>query len=110
MRGNNSWGLSALADRVAAKIAGTGEDDLLEPLNRRRGDRSLDPLTAPKHLPGGGDSKGVGAKVAVEDGHGYLHSVVRRIGIGVPVGDDHSAVGIDLGHRSEGKRVERRAP
>src|SRR5204863_3827724 len=68
----NAYSGCLARDRGAAQVARSGEDDLLDPLDGRRGQRSVDPLAVLQRLPRPGDPKRVGAQVAVEDHGGQL--------------------------------------
>ena len=60
-------------------------------------DRRVDPGAALVDLARGRHAQRIGAQVLVEDRDRQLDPLAGRIGVGVPVGDDHSAVGIRPG-------------
>jgi len=57
-----------------------------------------------------GDPESVGAKILVENGDRELDPLARRVGVGVPVGDDHARVRVRLKQRREGDGVEGGSP
>ena len=66
------------ADGGAAQVAGAGQDDVLELLDGRRGDRRVDPGAVLVDLAAGGDAQRVGAQVLVEDRDGQLDPLAGR--------------------------------
>src|ERR1700748_2949590 len=90
---------SSAGDRGAAQVAGPGEDDVLEPLHGRGGDRRIDPLAVGPSLARRGDAQRVRAQVAVEDDGGHLDALAGILRVRIPFGGDDAAVGIALGER-----------
>jgi hypothetical protein len=97
-------------DGGAAQIPGAGQDDVLELLDRRCGDRRVDPGAIGVDLARGGDPNRIGAKILVEDADGQLDPLTRRLRLRIPVGDDDSAVGVGLKKRREGDGVDSGLP
>ena len=97
-------------NRRAAKVAGPGQDDILNLLDRRRGHRGVIPGTVLIDLLGRGNADRVGAKVGIEHGDSELHPLKRNLGVPIPVGDDDSAAWICLDQRSEREGIDRGAP
>src|SRR6185369_10523119 len=97
-------------DSGSAKVAGPGEDDVFELLDRRGGHRRVDPGPILIDLAGSRDPERIGAQVLVEDRHGELDPLARRLRVGVPIGNDHAAARVSLKQGREGYGIDRRAP
>jgi hypothetical protein len=68
-------------DCGAVAGARAGEDDFLELLDGRRGDRRIDPLAVRSTWRDAGDAQRVGAQIAVEDGTRHLDPLVGELGL-----------------------------